>query len=89
MLERRAPQQGEADMKVRTSITLSEDLVREVDGLSSQYGNRSALIEQALRDFLAAEARRQRDAQDLEILNRRADALNEEAQEVLSFQVDL
>ena len=76
-------------MKVRTSITLSEDLVREVDALSGQYGNRSALIEQALRDFLAAETRRRRDAQDLEILNRRADALNEEAREVLSFQVDL
>jgi len=76
-------------MKVKTSISLSEDLVRRMDSLSSQYGNRSALIEQALRDFLAAEARRRRDAQDLEILNRRADALNEEAEDVLSFQVDL
>ena len=76
-------------MKIKTSITLSEDLVREMDDLSGQYGNRSALIEQAVRDFLATEARRRRDARDLEILNRRAEALNEEAGDVLSYQVDL
>lgn len=76
-------------MKVKTSVTLSEDLVREIDDLSTQYGNRSALIEQAVRDFLALEARRRRDARDLEILNRRAEDLNEEAEDVLSYQVDL
>jgi len=76
-------------MKVKTSITLSENLVREMDDLSSQYGNRSALVERAIRDFLAAEAKRRRDAQDLEILNQRADALNKEAEDVLSYQVDL
>jgi len=76
-------------MKVKTSITLSENLVREMDDLSSQYGNRSALVERAIRDFLAAEAKQRRDAQDLEILNQRADALNKEAEDVLSYQVDL
>ncbi len=76
-------------MKVKTSITLSEDLMREMDNLSSQYGNRSALIERAIRDFLAAEVKSQRDARDVEILNQRADALNKEAEDVLSYQVDL
>jgi len=76
-------------MKVKTSITLSEGLVREMDGLSGQYGNRSALIERAIREFLTGEARRRRDARDLEILNRRSDALNREAEDVLSYQVDL
>lgn len=76
-------------MKVKTSVTLSEDLVREMDDVSSQYGNRSALVERAVRDFLAAAAKRRRDAQDLEILNRQADVLNKEAEEVLSYQVDL
>jgi metal-responsive CopG/Arc/MetJ family transcriptional regulator len=76
-------------MKVKTSVTLSEDLVREMDELSNRYGNRSALVEQAVRGFLAAETKRQRDAQDLEILNQRADALNKEAEDVLSYQVDL
>ncbi len=75
-------------MKVKTSITLSEELIRQIDALSSQYGTRSALIEQAVRDFLTAQAKRTRDAQDLEILNRRAEALNVEAADVLSYQVD-
>ena len=76
-------------MKVKTSITLSEELIRAMDALSSQYGTRSALIERAVRDFLATAAQRQREAQDLEILNRRAAALNAEAADVLSYQVEL
>jgi metal-responsive CopG/Arc/MetJ family transcriptional regulator len=76
-------------MKIKTSVTLSEELIQQIDALSSQYGTRSALIEQAVRDFLAAQAQRTRDAQDLEILNRRAEALNVEAEDVLLYQVEL
>jgi metal-responsive CopG/Arc/MetJ family transcriptional regulator len=76
-------------MKVKTSITLSAELIRQIDALASQYGTRSALIEQAVREFLAAQAKRTREAQDLEILNRRAEALNAEAEDVLSYQVEL
>jgi len=76
-------------MKVKTSITLSEDLVQRIDELSGQYGNRSALIERAIRDFLSVQQKRRRDFKDLEILNRRADALNEEAEDVLAYQVDV
>ena len=76
-------------MKVNTSITLSEELIRQIDALSSQYGMRSALIERAIRAFLAIAAQRQREAWDLEILNRRAEALNAEAAEVLSYQIKL
>ena len=76
-------------MKVKTSITLSEELIRAMDALSSQYGTRSALIERAVRDFLTTAAQRQREARDLEILNRRAEALNAEAADVLSYQIEL
>lgn len=76
-------------MKVKTSVTLSEELIRAIDALSSQYGTRSALIERAVRDFLATAAQRQREARDLEILNRRAETLNAEAADVLSYQVEL
>ncbi len=76
-------------MKIKTSITLSEEILKEVDKLSGRYGNRSILIEQAVREFLAAGAKRRRDLRDIEILNRRADALNKEAKDVLSYQVDL
>ncbi len=75
-------------MKVKTSIALPKDLVQQMDALASLYGNRSTLIERAIREFLAAQARRQQDLRDLDILNRRADALNEEAEDVLSYQVD-
>jgi len=76
-------------MKIKISITLSEELISKIDELSDRYGNRSLLIEQALRDFLAAEAKRKRDLQDIEILDQRADALNKEAEDVLSYQVDV
>ena len=76
-------------MKIKTSITLSEEIIQEIDEISSRYGNRSALIELALRDFLTAKAKRRRDLQDIEILNRRADALNKEAEDVLFYQVDV
>jgi metal-responsive CopG/Arc/MetJ family transcriptional regulator len=76
-------------MKIKTSITLSKAILEEIDQLSDQYGNRSALIEQAVRAFLDAVARRRRDLRDMEILNGRADALNKEAEDVLAFQVDL
>lgn len=75
-------------MKIKTSIALPRDLVQQMDALASLYGNRSSLIERAIREFLAAQARRKQDLRDLDILNKRADALNEEAEDVLSYQVD-
>ena len=76
-------------MKIKISITLPQELISQIDGLSNEYGNRSLVIEQAIRDFLAAEAKRKRDIQDIEILSQRADALNKEAKDVLSYQVDI
>ena len=76
-------------MKIKTSITLSEEITKEIDKLSKHYGNRSALIERAVRDFITAEAKRRRDSKDIKILNRQSDALNKEAVDVLSYQVDV
>ena len=50
-------------MKVKTSITLSAELIRQIDALTGYYGTRSALIEQAVRVFLAAQTKRTREAQ--------------------------
>ncbi len=76
-------------MKTKTSITLSQDLIEKVDAILGPSGNRSAFVEQALRAFLIVRAQQIRDANDLEILNRRANRLNKEAQDVLSYQVQL
>ena len=76
-------------MKIKTSITLSEDLIKEINTLIGESGNRSAFMEQVLRDFLATRARKIDAEKELEILNRYADELNEEAKDVLSYQVEL
>ena len=74
-------------MKVKTSITLSKDIIQQIDKISWQYGNRSLLIEKAIRDFLAGESKRKMDLRDIEIINQHSDKLNEEAEDVLSYQV--
>jgi len=77
-------------MKVKTSITLSEELLKAVDKRARQHHtNRSDFIEAALRAFVQQLARNDLNARDLEILNRRADFLNEEAADVLSYQIPL
>ena len=76
-------------MKVKTSITLSEDVVAAVDRLTGKGGSRSETIERLLKQSLAAEACRARDRKDLEILNANAERLNEEAQDVLAYQVEI
>jgi len=76
-------------MKIKASVTLSAELMSQIDAQSERFGNRSAFIEQAVRHFLAVEQQRNRDAQDLKILNAHAESLNEEAADVLAFQVDL
>ncbi len=76
-------------MKVKTSITLSEDLVKAIDEHAGEYKTRSEFIEDAVRAFILHLIRMQQDAKDLEIINRHADRLNREAADVLTYQVDL
>ncbi len=76
-------------MKRKTSITLSGDVVAAVAKATRPGESRSEVIERLLRQTLAAEARRAANARDLAIINRHAQKLNEEAEDVLSYQVDL
>jgi len=73
-------------MKVKTSITLSEDIVETVDRLAGESRNRSEFIELALRDYIARRVRDEQNARDLAIINRRHKRLNKEAGDVLLFQ---
>jgi metal-responsive CopG/Arc/MetJ family transcriptional regulator len=73
----------------KTSVTLPEDLVERLDRVAQGPGNRSRLIEQALRDLLDRRTREERDQRDLETINRNADRLNDEADDVLAYQVKL
>jgi metal-responsive CopG/Arc/MetJ family transcriptional regulator len=76
-------------MRVKTSITLSKETLKVVDRLAGKTSNRSRVIEQAVEAYAAARVRSARDARDLEVINRRADALNREVAEALAFQEEL
>ena len=70
-------------MRIKTSITLPQDLLERIDRADS---NRSALIERATRAYLSRLERARREAQDAEIINANADRLNREAMDVLEYQ---
>ena len=76
-------------MKVKTSITLSEEILEAIDLHIGEYRSRSEFLETAARDFLAQLARKEAEQRDLDIINRHADSLNAEAEDVLTYQVPL
>lgn len=76
-------------MKAKTSITLSEDLLKEVDQIIKGATSRSNFIEQAIKNFLNQKQRERREKTDFNILNNHSDKLNAEAGDVLSYQAEL
>jgi len=76
-------------MKVRTHITISKNLLKEIDELNDHARNRSIFIEEAVEAYLALKRRRNRDQRDLELINRSARELKQDAEDVLSYQVDI
>jgi metal-responsive CopG/Arc/MetJ family transcriptional regulator len=76
-------------MKEKTSITLSSDLLAEVDKRAGSTRSRSAYIERALREHLRAETRRAIYERDLKILNDNADYFNREMEDVLRYRAPL
>jgi metal-responsive CopG/Arc/MetJ family transcriptional regulator len=76
-------------MKIKTSITLSEQLLANIDELRQPDTNRSAFIEEAMWTVIHQMRRDAQTARDIEIINRRADYLNEETQDALSYQAPL
>lgn len=76
-------------MKVKTSITLSDDLLDEIDRKSGKFRSRSEFLETAAREFLQQLARTEIEQRDVSIINHRAEALNAEAEDVLGYQVAL
>ena len=72
-------------MKKKASISLSEKLLKMIDNLPN-HPPRSAVIEEALILYFKGRKMKERDRSDLEILNDRSQALNEEALDVLGYQ---
>lgn len=75
-------------MKRKTSITLTPETLRAVDELAGEGSNRSAVIEQAVHEYLERRNRELRDRRELAILDAAADELNREADDVLAYQAE-
>jgi metal-responsive CopG/Arc/MetJ family transcriptional regulator len=75
-------------MKVKTSVTISEETLAAADKLAEKVGGRSRLFELALREYLTGRQREARDARELELLDEHADELNRETLHVLAFQAE-
>jgi len=76
-------------MKIKTSITLDAELMKNIDEELGVKTNKSQFIEEAVREYIERRIRKKRDLADLEILNKNAAKLNKEAEDVLSYQADL
>ena len=73
-------------MKEKTPITLSRDVLAQVDRLAGSKNSRSAFIERILRRYIRDRRRAALHARDLARINRAAERLNLEAADVLGYQ---
>ena len=73
-------------MKAKTSITLSKEVLTAIDRTAGSKQSRSAFIEAVLTEYLRKQARAQVEARDLELINKAADELTVEVEDILGYQ---
>jgi metal-responsive CopG/Arc/MetJ family transcriptional regulator len=73
-------------MKEKTSITLSREVLKGIDRMAGLNQSRSAFIETVLQQYLRDRTRAERDARDIELINRNAARLNSDAEDGLEDQ---
>lgn len=76
-------------MKIETHIKLERELLDAIDNLSGGEQNRSELIEAALQLYIKNLPQHAQSDKDREIIEHYAHELNEEALDVLDYQVAL
>jgi len=76
-------------MKEKTSITLSSDLLAEVDRSAGAAASRSEFIEGILREYFKEKIREAIHRRDVELINANAEYLNREAMDVLRYQAPI
>lgn len=81
--------QYNGSMKEKTSITLSSDVLADVDRNTGSKASRSAFIEGVLREYFKAKVRAAVDARDLALINAHADYLARESQELDDYQAPI
>jgi metal-responsive CopG/Arc/MetJ family transcriptional regulator len=75
-------------MRTKTSVSLTGELLAEIDRVAGRETNRSEFLEKAGWDRIALLKRLRRETRDARIFDRRARALNSEALDVLEYQAE-
>ncbi len=75
-------------MKVKTSVSLPKDLLLSIDALAGKKHQRSAIIESALRVYIASEKPKTLNKHDMQIINKNSDLINQQVSETLEFQAE-
>ena len=81
----RLQSRGIGSMKEKTSVTLSKDVLAQIDQLAGSRFSRSSFIERVLRRYLRERTRKALHAQDLLRINAAADRLNREVEDTLEY----
>jgi metal-responsive CopG/Arc/MetJ family transcriptional regulator len=75
-------------MKAKTWVTLSKVILREIDRIVGPRQSRSAFIEHVLQEHLRSLEHARTEAREIQLLNRAADALVPEVEDVLRYQAN-
>ena len=75
-------------MRLKTSVTLAQDVLAAIEAVTREGESRSQVIERLLRENFAPRERAAIDERDRNVINLYADELNEEAVDVLGYQVE-
>jgi len=59
-------------MRVRTNIIVSEEVLAKIDAIAGEKQKRAAVIELALREFVAREESKALDNGDVEVIDKKA-----------------
>lgn len=75
---------------MKSTITISDELIKAIDRITGQKNNIEKLIERLLRKYIDAEEKKKKqELNDLRILNDNSEYLNSEAEDVLTYQIGL
>ena len=75
-------------MKIKTSVSISEELLQAIDELVEGGQNRSSFLENAAWEYVSKLKRAQQNARDIKIINKHANELNAEVLDALAYQVE-
>lgn len=76
-------------MKTKRSITISEDILMSIEQIAGKVNSSSEFIENILRKYLLERKAKEEQLRDLEIINNNSEYLNQEAEDVLEYQITL